>query len=166
MTEDWLSRVLLRDVEGLRLQLEAYPNEDDIWKAVPGLSNSAGTLALHLAGNLQHYIGARLGGTSYVRDRRAEFDTRDVPRSELLREVEAARAAVTLGFAAVRERGAENELDREYPEAIGGVTLTTGQFLVHLAAHLGYHLGQVDYHRRIVTGEDAVPGIVSPRFLA
>jgi uncharacterized damage-inducible protein DinB len=166
LIEDWLSRVLLRDVEGLRLQLEAYPDQQDIWKPVPGLSNSAGTLALHLAGSLQHYIGAVLGGTGYVRDRQAEFERRNLPREELVREMEAARAAVVAGFARLRERGTETELEREYPEAIGGVTLTAGQFLIHLVAHLDYHLGQVDYHRRVVTGEDSVPGIVSPRSLA
>ena len=162
---DWLSRVLLRDVGGLRLQLEAYPDERDIWKPVVGISNPAGTLTLHLAGNLQHYVGAHIGGRDYVRDREAEFTTQDASRDELLRAVDAAQDAVRESLEAVRKRGAEAELAREYPEQIGGVTLTTGQVLVHLVAHLAYHLGQVDYHRRVVTGTGSVPGMVSPRSL-
>jgi hypothetical protein len=41
-----------------------------------------------------------------------------------------------------------------------------GQFMVHLVAHLGYHLGQVDYHRRIAAGQEALPGMISPGKLA
>ena len=89
-----VAAILDRDLGTLRREVEAYPDERGLWQEVPGISNVAGTLALHLAGNLQHYIGARLGRTGYVRDRAAEFARRDVPRSELLSQIEAARAAV------------------------------------------------------------------------
>ncbi len=161
MVSDWLDRVIVRDLESLCRQLEAYPNERDIWRLVPGVENSAGTLALHLAGNLQHYVGARLGGSGYVRDREAEFSRRDLPREEVLQALEDARSAVSRALQGVTEA----VLESEYPDEVGGVRLTTGQFLTHLAAHLAYHLGQVDYHRRLVSEGPSLAGMVSIRAL-
>jgi hypothetical protein len=162
MKADWIRRVITRDLTALGEQLEAYGDERDIWKLVPGIENSAGTLALHIAGNIQHYIGAQFGGTGYVRDRDAEFETRDVPRAELLKVVESAGSALQAGFAVIDD----GFLDEEYPLDLGGVTLSTGQTLLHLAGHLAYHVGQVDYHRRIVTGASAVAGMQSTGKLA
>jgi hypothetical protein len=153
-----LAAMLDRDLRALQRELEAYPDERQIWQPVPGLSNTAGTLALHLAGNLQHYVGARWGGTGYVRDRDAEFARRDVPRAELIAGIERARAAVAAGLGAV---GAE-ELDAGYPELIGGCRIRTGDYLVHIAVHFAYHLGQVDAHRRVVTGNVEGVGAVKP----
>jgi uncharacterized damage-inducible protein DinB len=48
---------------------------------------------------------------------------------------------------------AEADLAKPFPEQVGGVSSTTGAFLAHFATHLAYHLGQVDYHRRIMSGE-------------
>ena len=145
-----LAATLARDLRTLRREVEAYPDEAMLWKTVPGISNAAGNLALHLAGNIQHYVGKHLGGTNYVRDRPAEFSRRNVPRKEILAEISAAEQATTL-----LERLDESILENDYPEAIGGNTLQTGDFLVHLVAHLNFHVGQIDYHRRIVTGENA-----------
>jgi hypothetical protein len=153
-----LAAMLDRDLRTLRRELEAYPDERQIWQAVPGLANTAGTLALHLAGNLQHYVGARWGGTGYVRNRDAEFARRDVPRAELIAEIERARTAVAAGLGAVRPQ----ELDAEFPELIGGCRIRTGDFLVHTAVHLAYHLGQVDSHRRVITGSGGGVGAVRP----
>jgi hypothetical protein len=153
-----LAALLDRDLRALRRELEAYPDERQIWQAVPGLANTAGTLALHLAGNLQHYVGARWGRTGYVRNRDAEFARRNVPRAELIAEIERARAAVAAGLGAVRRE----ELDAEFPELVGGCRVRTGDFLVHTAVHLAYHLGQVDSHRRVVTGNGEGVGAVKP----
>src|SRR5512132_3051059 len=97
-----LAALLDRDLRTLRRELEAYPDERQIWQTVPGLANTAGTLALHLPGNLQHYVGARWGRTGYARNRDAEFARRDVPRAELLAEIERARTALVAGLRAVR----------------------------------------------------------------
>src|SRR2546422_1300534 len=113
------------------------------------ITNSGGNLALHLVGNLQYFLGTVLGGTGYVRDRDAEFGRRDVPRAELLRQIDTALAAVAQTMALLREQ----DLAKPYPQPVGGVTLSTGDFLLHLAAHFTYHLGQVDYHRRLLTGK-------------
>lgn len=150
MVTDFVCRVMLRELASLRREIEAYDNEDDLWAVPSGISNSAGTLTLHLCGNLQHYVGARLGATGYARDREAEFGRRDVPRQELLAQIDAAAAAVEETLPQITSE----RLGEDFPEPILGHTLNTGDFLVHLTSHLGYHLGQVDYHRRIVTGED------------
>lgn len=162
MTPTWLRRVLGRDLATLAAQLDAYRDERDLWRAVPGITNVGGTLVLHLAGNVRHFIGAQLGGSGYVRDREAEFTRRDVPRGELRDSVAAARAEVDTTLA----RLDDGALDRPYPLAVGGASLSTGQFLVHVATHLAYHLGQLDYHRRVATGGGAVAGMQATAALA
>ena len=144
-----LRRVFVRDATTLRDELLAYPEEQQIWAMPPGTKNSAGTLALHLCGNLQHFVGALFGRTGYVRDRATEFSRRDLPRTELLAECHAALAAIEHGFAALNDE----TLAKPFPDQLGGVTLPTGLALLHMATHLAYHLGQIDYHRRVVTGQ-------------
>jgi hypothetical protein len=151
-----------RDLNTLRREVEAYSSDQQVWRTVPGLTNSAGTLVVHLAGNLQHYLGARLAGNGYVRNRDAEFSCRDVPRPRLISEIEAAREAMRAGLAALSEA----QLAEEYPEVIAGAKLLTGVYLVHLTTHLTYHLGQVDCHRRVVTGADVAVGAVRPSELS
>jgi hypothetical protein len=151
-----------RDLNTLRREVEAYSSDQQVWQILPGLTNSAGTLVVHLAGNLQHYLGARLAGNGYVRNRDAEFSRRDVPRVTLLSEIEAAREAMRAGLAAL----SETQLAEEYPEVIAGAKLMTGVYLVHLTTHLTYHLGQVDCHRRMVTGANVAIGAVRPSELS
>lgn len=137
-------------MRALAREVDAYPSDDVLWRAAPGISNSGGTLVLHLLGNLEHFIGAVLGRTGYVRDREAEFATRGLTRAELRRRIAAAAETVD---ATLREVAPE-QCEAEYPVPVGGRKLATADFLVHLATHLAYHLGQVDYHRRML-GSDA-----------
>jgi len=155
-----VAAILDRDLRTLAREVEAYADERDLWRLPPGIPNSGGTLALHLAGNIQHYLGARLGGTGYVRDRRAEFALRAVPRAELLARIEAARAAVRAAAAA------PVNLADDFPEVISEARLATGDYLVHLCTHFAFHLGQLDYHRRAVTGDVAGVGAMRPAELA
>lgn len=141
--------VLVRELKAVRREVEAYPDEQSVWKEAPGIANTAGTLVLHLCGNLRHFVGAVLGGHPYQRDRDAEFNRRDVPRADLLKELDAAIEAVDDALS----RPEDARLSARYPMAIGGRLVTTSQFLVHLVAHLGYHLGQIDYHRRMLDPE-------------
>jgi uncharacterized damage-inducible protein DinB len=157
-----IASILERDLQALRREVEAYPDERSLWQRMPGITNTAGTLVLHLTGNLQHYLGARLGGTGYVRDRPAEFARRDVPRAELLREIDAARSAVRAGLADLSEA----QLAADYPETIAGAKVATGEYLVHLTTHFAYHLGQLDYHRRIVSGNESGVGAMRPAELS
>lgn len=157
MTAEFLRRIIVRDLMSLHEEIGAYPDEQSLWDIPPGVTNSAGTLVLHLIGNLRHFIGAALGGSDYVRDRRAEFSSRDVPREELEAGIEATIAVVDDAL----RRISETDLAREYPLEVAGTRLSTGLFLTHLAVHLAYHLGQVDYHRRVVTGESKSVGALS-----
>lgn len=154
---DYLRSIFGRDLRALKRELEAYPTDAAVWTVAPGIENSGGTLALHLAGNLRHFIGARLGKSGYVRDRPAEFGRRDAPRTELLSEVEQAAKDVDAALA----RLSEPDLTRPFPDAVAGHRVSVGDFLIHLAAHTGYHLGQIDYHRRLTTKSGATVGAMA-----
>ena len=159
MQADHIIGIYVRDLKALRRELEAYPDEKDIWRLPPGIANSAGTLALHLAGSLRYLIGDVLGGSGYVRDRNAEFAKRDVPRAELVAGIDAAVAELERA----RPRITDAVLAAEFPVPLAGHRVKAGELLIHFAAHLGYHLGQVDYHRRIVTGRgDTVAAMAIP----
>jgi uncharacterized damage-inducible protein DinB len=145
-----------RELAALRREVEAYARDEQLWQTVPGVANVGGTLILHLAGNLQHFLGARLGNTGYVRHRDAEFSRRGLSRRELIAEIDAAVRAVRAGFANLTDA----HLVNDYPEVIDGRAVTIGQYLMHLTSHLAYHLGQVDYHRRLVTGSNEGVGAV------
>lgn len=163
MTTKQVARILERDLETLRRELMAYPQPDLIWETPAGISNSAGNLALHLVGNLQHFIGAQLGNSGYIRDRAAEFSSRNAPLETLLNEIERTKAAVHSALAGLTP----NDLDKTYPLAIAGVSVKTGDWLLHSLTHFCYHLGQIDYHRRMVTGQkisvgaQAIPELLS-----
>jgi hypothetical protein len=149
MNVEYLYRVIVRDGSTLRDELMAYSQESQIWAMPPGIKNSAGTLVLHLCGNLQHFIGALFGSTGYVRNRDGEFGRRDVSRADLLAECDVALHAVARGFAELTD----GDLEKPFPVQLAGATLPTGLALLHMATHLSYHLGQIDYHRRLVTGQ-------------
>ncbi|HKU62023.1 MAG TPA: DUF664 domain-containing protein [Gemmatimonadales bacterium] len=152
----YVAGILDRDLRALAREVTAYADERDLWRTAPGVPNSAGTLALHLAGNIQHFFGAVLGGSGYVRDRPMEFAERAVPRAEMLARIEAARAAVRAAEAA------EVDLSADYPELVGEKHIVTADYLLHLCTHFTFHLGQLDYHRRFVTGDAAGVGAVRP----
>jgi hypothetical protein len=157
-TAELIGGLLVRDLRTVQRELAAYPSDADLWRQPNTIPNSAGTLALHLAGNLRHYVGAVLGDTGYVRDRDAEFRRRNVPRAEIMRELDAAVADV----GAVMSRITDTELSATFPQAVAGKHVSTVDMLLHLATHLTYHLGQIDYHRRLAAGNAASVGAVSP----
>ncbi len=146
-----LAAIFRRDLGAIRREIEAYPDEAAIWTPVTGLPNSGGVLVRHIAGNLQHFVGAVLGRTGYQRDREAEFGAPPWPRSRLLAEVAATEEVVAGTLAAL----VPEDLVDPYPVVIAQAELVTGDFLLHLAVHCGFHLGQLDYHRRVVTGAPA-----------
>jgi uncharacterized damage-inducible protein DinB len=144
-----VAAILDRDLQALAREVMAYPDERSLWETPRGLTNSAGTLALHLTGNIRHFLGANLGDTGFVRDRAAEFASRDVPRATILAQIEETRVAVRAAAA----RASDDLPEADYPEVVGGVRVATGEYLIHLVSHFAYHLGQLDYHRRVVTGQ-------------
>jgi len=156
-----IKTVMLRELRALEREIAAYPDDASVWKTPPGISNSTGNLALHMAGNLRHFIGHVLAGSDYVRDRNAEFAARDLTRDELNAVVSQAISDLESAFDNITEA----QLDSEFPLPIMDHRFRTQDFLMHLAVHLSYHLGQVDYHRRIITGSSTTVGTVDPREL-
>jgi uncharacterized damage-inducible protein DinB len=149
-----LSRLLVRELEGFGRELELFPDDESVWRTVPGVANSAANLALHVAGNLQYYVGAVLGGTGYVRDREAEFRRRSGPRSGVVREI---RTAIRVVQDVLRDLPAER-LALEYPEPVDDLAFRTDRFLFHLCTHAAFHLGQAGCLRRALTAEGRSSG--------
>jgi hypothetical protein len=141
--------LITRELRAAKRELEAYPDDASVWREISGLPNTGGTLALHMAGNLQHFVGAILGRDGYKRNRDAEFSRRDVPRKELLAEIDRAIEAIERTLGALDA----DALGKAYPEPIANRRVASHDFVIHLASHLAYHLGQMDYHRRAVTGD-------------
>ncbi len=148
---DHLRKLLLRDLETCEREVRLYPDDASLWRTLPGLPNSAGNLVLHTCGNLRYFVGVQLGGTAYVRDRDGEFSRSGLTREELVSELETTRSEVS----SVLSRLEPGRLEQPFPAQVAGITLPAGLFLAHLAVHLAYHLGQLDYHRRAVTGDPA-----------
>ncbi len=145
----WIAALLIRELDSFERELQLFPDDVSVWRTLPGVTNSAGTLALHVAGNLQHFVGAVLGSSGYIRDRPREFGARDVPRASLIADIRSAKEVVARIVPALTD----DDLSRLYPEEVGGVRVFTGLFLTHLSAHLAFHLGQAGYLRRVLTGD-------------
>jgi len=141
-----LVHLLNRDLEKLIKELQAYPNEADLWKVEKGINNSAGSLALHLVGNLNHFIGHILGGTDYKRDREFEFSGTAVPRTELVEKIEQTIKMID----EVVPKLSKERMEQNYEFNFFGEH-STAFYLMHFATHLSYHLGQINYHRRLLT---------------
>ena len=148
------ARILTRELEGFTRELRLFPDDGSVWRTVPGVTNSAGNLALHVAGGLQYNVGALLGGTGYVRQRDAEFGRRSGSRDEIVAEIDAAIRVVRDVLPAL----APERLDAEFPEPIMGLRFRTSLFLLHLCAHAAFHLGQAGYLRRVATGDATTSG--------
>jgi mannose-6-phosphate isomerase-like protein (cupin superfamily) len=146
-----LRAVFLRDLDATAREVESYPSDQALWSVAPGqgITNSGGVLARHLAGNLRHFIGHVLGGLPYTRNRDDEFANRGLPRAEVAAELRAAHRGVGDALNALPLA----RLSDAYPLELAGKRFTTLQFLLHLSAHLGYHLGQIDYHRRALSAD-------------
>ena len=161
LLRDAVRITIIRDLHALEREIEAYPDDDSLWLTPPGITNSAGNLALHLVGSLRHFIGATLGQTGYVRNRDAEFSARGMSRDQVVVEIHNAISDVdrTLsGLDAAR-------VDSTFPIKVGPQprSVRTSDWLVHLGGHLTYHLGQIDYHRRLLTASRTTVDTVSPR---
>ncbi|WP_294249786.1 DUF1572 family protein [uncultured Chryseobacterium sp.] len=141
-----LQSLFIRDLTKLKTEIEAYRDEKTVWKTDKDILNSAGNLCLHLVGNLNTYIGAQLGNSGYIRQRDLEFSLKDLPGSELVGQIEKTMEMILFSFGKLTEE----DLKKEYPIEPLGYKMTTGYFLIHLLGHLNYHLGQVNYHRRLL----------------
>lgn len=140
-----LIKIFERDLQKLEDEIGLFPSNDLLWNIRGEIKNSSGNLCLHICGNLQYYIGAILGGTDYKRNRELEFSSKGLEKNELVAEIQKARKAVitTLG------KLDAFSLEQEYPMQVFNYSMTTTFFMIHLASHLNYHLGQINYHRRL-----------------
>lgn len=162
MTNEWIRLLITRELATFSRELELFPDESKVWATAPGIANSAGTLTLHVCGNLQHYVGAVLGNTGYVRDRPLEFSTRDLPRSVLQDNLTRTAEVVRTALADLTDQ----QLEADYPDGLGVPRMPTGLFLFHLSAHLAFHLGQAGYLRRTLTGSKESSGALSMQALS
>lgn len=141
-----LKSIFTRDLNKLRSEIESYQHEEHIWRVEPAIANSAGNLCLHLIGNLNTYIGNVIGKTDYIRNRDLEFSLKDVSRAELLEKIDRTIQVVDSSMGKLDEKS----LLDEYPILVLQEMTSTGYLLVHLTTHLAYHLGQINYHRRLL----------------
>lgn len=141
-----LKTLFTRDLKKLHSEIALYRHEENLWKTAPGITNSGGNLCLHLIGNLNTFIAAEFGKTGYVRDRAHEFAGKDIPAAELLQMIERTITDVNSSL----DQLTPAQLAEVYPTLVFAEKTTTEYFLVHLASHLTYHLGQINYHRRML----------------
>jgi len=146
MLSETLIKLFNRDLNRLKLEIESYNDENNLWVIEKEISNSAGNLCLHIVGNLNTFIGAEFGSTGYVRQRDLEFSLKDVPRAELINQI----VETTSMVEKVIETLNEDDFQKEYSRRVFEDKMTTEFFLIHLTAHLNYHLGQINYHRRLL----------------
>ena len=146
---DILKELLERELQKLEEEIKSFTDESLIWKTSEGVTNSSGNLCLHLCGNLQHFIGTILGKSDYVRNRDAEFSSRNISKANLLEEIQHAKKSVTETLGKI----SDEDLQAIYPQTLIKKDVTIAYFLVHLISHFDYHLGQINYLRRMIVND-------------
>lgn len=147
MIKETLINQFSKDLNRLANEVKTFANEKEMWLVKKGISNSVGNLTIHLLGNLNHFIGHFLGNTGYIRNRSFEFSGKDVSRVQILTEIDETTVMIKKVVTALNDE----ELIQEYPFQIytNEPPMTTFAMLVHLSNHLNYHLGQINYYRRL-----------------
>ncbi len=133
------------ELENLLNEINAYSNSENLWIIDKNIKNSGGNLCLHLVGNINHFIGSVMLKTNYVRNRDDEFDSKNISKQELAEMVKATQALIANEF----DKITEADLQKTFPFDFMGVN-TTGFYLTRFLCHLSYHLGQINYHRRLL----------------
>ena len=146
MISNNVCEIIVRDLQKLAMEVSAFKREENLWKIEGDIKNSSGNLSLHICGNLQHFIGAVLGNSGYIRNRDAEFSQKNISRENLLNEIELTVTAVKKGM----NNLTDEELYKEYPLEKWNQHSSKAFLLIHLTAHLNYHLGQLNYLRRVL----------------
>lgn len=141
-----LQTLFNRDLNKLKTEISLYQDEKNIWHIEKSIANSAGNLCLHLIGNLNTYLGAVIGKTNYIRNRELEFFQKDISRYELINKIEDTIIVVNDAL----NKLTDEALQEEYPILVFEKKTSTLYFLIHLTTHLAYHLGQINYHRRLL----------------
>lgn len=150
MIIETLKYLFRTDLNKLRKEIELYQNEKSLWHIEKSISNSAGNLCLHLVGNLSAYIGVGLAKTDYKRQRDLEFSLKDVPKEELLKKIDDTTQVVDAGLSNLTL----DRMTEDFPILIWDKPTEMEATLIHLLSHLNYHLGQINYHRRLLGNSD------------
>jgi len=132
-----------RDIRKLIGEINLFKNEQNLWRTHGSIRNPAGNLALHLIGGSNYLFGTLLAKTGYVRNRDLEFTQKDVPRAEIVSQLEALILLIKNTLLTI-------DMDAEYPIMFDDARRTNTYVLTQLALHLNYHLGQVNYLRRVL----------------
>lgn len=147
MLNETLAAFYERDLRKLIEEINLFENEADLWRTTGTFSNAAGNLVLHLTGGMNHHIGASLGRNGYIRDRSLEFSQKNVPRAQLIAGVEMLIEVIRQTLAVLTQE----QMDAEFPAFFDQPGTSTAYVLVQLLAHLNYHLGQINYLRRMLS---------------
>jgi len=147
-----LAALFRRDLIRLGQQIEAFPNDELLWQKPPQFTNPPGNLVMHLEGNLREYVGRQLGNVPYTRNRPLEFSAKGVSQRDLVSRVAELRQMIPT----VIEGLTPEQMEKQHPEVVLEVPMSTAAFLIHLYGHLNWHLGQIDSLRRALTGDGAI----------
>jgi len=146
MIIDSIKSLFERDLKKLKKEIGLYSTEANLWIIDKEIANSGGNLCFHLIGNLNHFIGAQLGGTGFLRQRELEFSSKNIPREQLIVEIDKTIVVIQSALDGLTD----DDLKSQYPILVFSHKMTVGYFLIHLTTHLSYHLGQINYHRRLL----------------
>ena len=135
-----------RDIRKLIEEINLFKNEEDLWRTEGAVRNSAGNLVLHIIGGTNYLIGNKLADTGYVRNRDQEFIQKGVDRKVLASQL---NLLIDMVKNALNGLSPE-QMDAEYPMLFDDKKVSNSYLLVQLLAHLNYHLGQINYLRRIL----------------
>lgn len=133
-----------RDLDRLSNEVKLI-SDNHLWETRPGISNSCGILVQHLIGNLHHFIGTQLGNTGYKREREREFTNTGISKKELLKQIGELKEMIGTVVSAIKENDFQINYSPDFP-----YDATVFEGLMHLYGHLDYHLGQVNYLRRMI----------------
>jgi hypothetical protein len=145
MLNSILAEFYERDLRKLIEEVNLFRNEENLWRTHGSVKNSSGNLVLHIIGGLNHLIGATLAHTGYVRDRDQEFIRKGVERKVLVAQLEELIPMINETVNALTSK----EMEADFPIFFDKPKTSVSYVLVQLALHLNYHLGQVNYLRRI-----------------
>ena len=148
MFAEWLLEGFVSDLNKLKTEINSYADEKDLWIVKGEIANSAGNLCLHLLGNLNHFIGGILGENGYQRNRELEFSDKNVSRAVLNNQIDATIGVIQKSLPSLKDE----MLNKTFPDKIGGKIREYGFALIHISNHFNYHLGQINYHRRLIAG--------------
>lgn len=146
MLHEHLAALFIHDLEKLKQELLLFKNENELWQTKGETKNAPGNLALHLIGNLKHFIGAQLGNTGYVREREKEFSEKNVALSNIIREIDEVKQMVN----AVLSSLSASDLEKNFPLEFQGKQRSVLEMVFILYGHLNYHIGQINYQRRLL----------------